>query len=65
MLDFQFLDDDTICVRLVKPDARRIRGLLESPHATPPSVAQMDEAVSSHLRENHAPAIKGRKSARR
>lgn len=65
LLDFQLLDDDTITVRQVKPDARRIRGLLKSPHVTPPSVAQLDEAVSRHLREKHASAVKGRKSARR
>ena len=65
MLDFQVLEDNTITARRVKPDPRRIRGLLKSPHASPLTVAQMDEAVSRHLREKHAPAGKGRKSAGR
>ena len=65
MLDFQILSDNTITARPVKPDARRIRGLLKSPHATPPTVQQMDEAVSRHLRQKHAPARSGRKSAGR
>jgi antitoxin PrlF len=61
MLDFQILEDNTITARPVKPDARRIRGLLKSPHATPPTVAQMDAAVSKHLRDQYAPARGGRK----
>ena len=65
MLDFQVLEDNTIIARRVKPDARRIRGLLKSPHASPLTVVQMDEAVSRLLREKHAPAGKGRKSAGR
>ena len=63
MLDFQVLEDNTITARQVKPDARRIRGLLKSPHAIPLTVEQMDEAVSRHLRDRHAPARNGRKSA--
>jgi antitoxin PrlF len=65
MLDFQVLEDNTITARQVKPDARRIRGLLKSPHATPLTVVQMDEAVSKHLRDKHAPAGNGRKPAGR
>ena len=65
MLDFQILEDNTITARQVKPDARRIRGLLKSPHAIPLTVEQMDEAVSKHLREKHARAGTGRKSAGR
>jgi AbrB family looped-hinge helix DNA binding protein len=60
MLDFQILEDNTITARQVKPDARRIRGLLKSPHSAAPSVEQMDEAVSKHLRDQHAPARNGR-----
>ena len=45
MLDFQILEDNSITARQVKPDARRIRGLLKSPHAIPMTVEQMDEAV--------------------
>ena len=62
MLDFQILEDNTITARQVKPDARRIRGLLKSPHAIPLTVEQMDEAVSKHLRDRHALARNSRKS---
>jgi antitoxin PrlF len=65
MLDFQILEDNTITARQVQPDARRIRGLLKSPHAIPLTVEQMDEAVSKHLRDRHAPVRSGRKSAGR
>ena len=54
LLDFQILEDNTITARQVVPDARRIRGLLKSPHATALAVPQMDEAVSKHLRDRHA-----------
>ena len=54
MLDFQVLPDNTITARTVKPDARRIRGLLKSPHAGPLTVEQMDEGVAKNLREKHA-----------
>ena len=65
MLDFQILEDNTITARQVLPDARRIRGLLTSPHATPPTVRHMDEAVSKHLRDKVAPARGGRKPSGR
>jgi antitoxin PrlF len=65
MLDFQILADNTITARPVKADARRIRGLLKSPHATPPTVEQMDEAVSKLLRDKHASARRIRKSPSR
>ena len=65
ILDFNILEDNTITVRQVKPDARRIRGLLESPHATPPTAQQMDAVVSKHLRDKVAPARGGRKPAGR
>ena len=55
------LEDNTITARQVLPDARRIRGLLKSPHATPPTAEQMDQAVSKHLRDKVAPARGGRK----
>jgi antitoxin PrlF len=45
-----------IKTRPLKPDARRIRGVLKSPHAKAPTVAQMDEAVSKLLRDKHAPS---------
>jgi antitoxin PrlF len=65
MLDFQILADNTITARQVLPDARRIRGLLKSPHARPLTVEQMDEAVSKLLRDKHAPARGSRKSSSR
>lgn len=65
MLDFQVLEDNTITARQVKPDARRIRGLLKSPHAIALTVVQMDAAVSKQLRDKHAPARNGRKSGGR
>ncbi len=61
MLDFQLLEDNTITVRQVLPDARHIRGLLKSPHAAPQTAAQMDEAASKHLRDKVAPTRGGRK----
>ena len=65
MLDFKILEDNTITARPVKPDARRIRGLLKSPHATPPTAQQMDAVVSKHLRDKAAPARGARKPAGR
>lgn len=56
MLDFQVLSDNTITARAVKPDARRLRGLLKSPHAGPLTIEQMDEGIAKHLRDKHAPA---------
>lgn len=56
ILDFQVLPDNTITARQVQPDARRIRGLLRSPHAAPPSVEEMDAAIDRALRAKHAPA---------
>lgn len=61
ILDFQVLPDNTITARQVQPDARRIRGLLRSPHAAPPSVEEMDAAVDRALRAKHAPAGPTRK----
>jgi antitoxin PrlF len=65
ILDFQIRPDNTITARQVKPDARRIRGLLKSPHPAPLTVEQMDEAVSKHLRDKHAPVPPGRKATGR
>ena len=65
MLDFQILADNTITARQVLPDARRIRGLLKSPHARPLTVEQMDEAVSKLLRDKHASARGSHKSSSR
>lgn len=58
MLDFQVLPDNTITARAVKPDARRVRGLLKSPHAGPQTVEQMDAGIAKHLREKHAPSAR-------
>lgn len=57
MLDFQVLPDNTITARAVRPDARRIRGLLKSPHAGPLTVEQMDEGIARHLRDKHASGL--------
>lgn len=65
ILDFLVLADNTITARHVQPDARRIRGLLKSPHAAPLTVEQVDEAVARHLRDKHAPSRAGRKSTGR
>jgi AbrB family looped-hinge helix DNA binding protein len=65
ILDFQIQADNTITARRVLPDARRIRGLLKSPHSAPLTVEQMDEAVSKHLRDKHAPNKAGRNSTSR
>lgn len=56
LLDFQVLADNTLTARAVKPDARSVRGILKSPHARALTVRQMDDGVSAHLREKHAPA---------
>lgn len=65
MLDFEVLPDNTITARAVKPDARRIRGLLKSPHAEALTIQQMDEAVARHLREKHSPTTRRRTSSAR
>jgi antitoxin PrlF len=64
-LDFQVLPDNTITARPVKPDARRIRGILKSPLASPLTVEQMDEGIEKHLRDKHAPAVGRPKTPRR
>ena len=53
VLDFQVLADNTLTARAVKPDARRTRGLLKSPHAEPLTAEQMDEGIALHLRKKH------------
>ena len=63
ILDFQLQADNTITARHVQPDARRIRGLLKSPHAAPLTIEQMDEAVAKHLRGKPVSSQTGRKSA--
>ncbi len=56
-LDFQVLPDHTITARAVTADARRLRGILKSPHAVPLTIEQMDAAVAAHLAAKHAPVI--------
>ena len=63
ILDFQLQADNTITARHVQPDARRIRGLLKSPHAAPLTIEQMDEAVAKYLRGKPVSSQTGRKSA--
>jgi antitoxin PrlF len=65
ILDFQLLPDDTITVRSVKPDARRIRGLLISPNSSPLTVAQMDKGIARQLKAKHASAAREVKGAKR
>lgn len=65
MLDFQVLPDNTLTARAIKPDARRIRGLLKSPHAAPLTAAQMDEGIAQHARDRQAKGSGGRKSSGR
>ena len=65
ILDFQIQADNTITARHVRPDARRIRGLLKTPHAAPLTVEQMDEAVAKLVRDKHAPSLAVRRSAGR
>ena len=62
-LDFQLMPDDTITVRAVKPDARRIRGLLRSPHSRPLSVEEVDAGVDRLLAEKQVPAASRRRSS--
>jgi antitoxin PrlF len=64
-LDFELLPDNTIVARPVKADARRIRGLLKSPHSRPLSVEDMDQGVERHLQDKHARATPRRKAASR
>ncbi len=61
-LDFQLLPDNTIVARPVKPDARRIRGLLKSPHAKALTVEEMDDGIAKHVREQHGKAVRRRKA---
>jgi antitoxin PrlF len=63
ILDFHVLPDNTITARAVKPDARRIRGLLKSPHPGPLTVEQMDEGIAKHLRAKHTPGSRRGKSS--
>jgi AbrB family looped-hinge helix DNA binding protein len=65
ILDFQIQADNTITARHIQPDARRIGGLLKSPHAAPLTVEQMDDAVSNDLRDKHTPIRASRKSSGR
>ena len=60
VLDFDILPDNSITARTVTADARRIRGILKSPHAKPPTIEKMDAAVGRHLRAKHAPAPRRR-----
>lgn len=42
----------------VKPDARRIRGLLKSPHAVALTVKQMDAAIDKQMRDKRVAALR-------
>jgi antitoxin PrlF len=56
VLDFALQPDNTITARAVKPDARRIRGLLSSPHAKALTLDQQREAVGLSLKRKYMPA---------
>jgi hypothetical protein len=45
------LRDHTTTARAILPDARRIRGLLKSPHTTPLTVEEMDDQIAKYIRE--------------
>ena len=64
-LEFELLPDDTILARPVKADARRIRGLLKSPHARPLSIEDMDQGIERHLQDKQAKPAPRRKAAGR
>ena len=53
LLDFQLSADRSITVKPVQPDARRIRGLLKSPHPAPLTVEQMEAGIAEHLQRKH------------
>ena len=55
-LDFQVLPDNTVTVRAVTADARRIRGILVSPHAAALSVEEMDQGLASEFSARRAGA---------
>ena len=61
-LDFELLPDNTILARPVKADARRIRGLLKSPHSRPLSVEEMDQGIEQHVHDKHARAAARRRA---
>ncbi len=65
MLDFELLPDNTITARQIKPDARRIRGLLKSPHAAPLTIEQMDEGIARHVRAKQIVTASRPKTSRR
>lgn len=65
MLEFRLLPDNTITACAIKADARRLRGLLRSPHAEPVTVEQMDEGIAEYVREKHVRFSTKRKSSRK
>jgi len=54
-LDFQLLADNTITARAVVADARRVRGILSSPHDHALTVEEMDEGIAASMRDKHQP----------
>lgn len=52
-LDFQILDDNTITARAIHADARRVRGILISPHAAALTVEQMDDGIAQSMVKKH------------
>lgn len=60
VLDFALQPDNTITARAVKPDARRLRGLLKSPHLTALTIEQQRSAVGQELARKYMPAKRAR-----
>lgn len=57
-INFELLADDTIQARVLRPDARNVRGILRSPLAAAPSIEAIDDAIASHLAGKHVrPAL--------
>ncbi len=62
VLDFALQPDNTITARAVKPDARRIRGLLKSPHSAALTIEQQRDAVGQELARKYMRASRARDS---
>ena len=63
-LDFQLMPDNTIMVRAIRPDARRIRGLLKSPYDKPLTVEEMDQRLDDSIRKERRQPPRQRKPGR-
>ena len=59
VLDFFVMPDNTIIIRAIKPDARKLRGLLKSPHARALTVEELDAGIAQHARAKLAGQLRG------